>query len=222
MRCLGSLIVLFAAMVSQAAPPDAPKELTATVKEPSVLMFMAPPDAKVARAQAFDVDKCFVARMWTDDQNIHNYMIFPKVPGEYRIVWWTVGEGTSTQTIITVPGTIPPPVPVPPVDPPPTPDPPTKPTSLYFLIIRPDGPASAEFTRIMSLPAWNELRTAGHVIKDKTLTDTKSWGYSPPTLTILPVVLTLDTRGGTSRIVRDPIPLPGTDAGIVGLPVGVK
>jgi hypothetical protein len=108
----------------------------------------------------------------------------------------------------------------PPTDPPDTPDP--KPTAYYFLIVRPDGPASAEFTRTMGLPAWDALRKAGHLVKDKTLAEAVGLGLSIPGGTTLPTVVTLVQGETKSKVVRDPVPLPTTDAAVQDLPKGVK
>jgi hypothetical protein len=209
-------LLLLAAAVSLAGPPDVPKALTVKAGEPTSLTFTAPGDGKVGSAQAFDPAKCFVSRMWADDPASHVYMVFPKVPGEYRVVWWTAGETASVQTVITATGDAGPAPPPGPVDPPVTPPS----GALYFMVIRPDGPASPEFTRVMQDPAWLELLAKGHTFKDKTVTEARPW-FTPPPGTTLPVVLTLRTAGGKSVIARGPVALPTTADGIRGLPAGV-
>jgi hypothetical protein len=110
-----------------------------------------------------------------------------------------------------------------PPDPPTPPDPPVPPTgTYYFLVVRPDGPASPAFTAAMALPAWGELRTKGHKFKDKTVTEAKALNLELPAGTQLPCVVTLATEGGVSKIVRGPVPLPLTDAAVRALPEGVK
>lgn len=106
----------------------------------------------------------------------------------------------------------------------PLPDP-GKPGSLFFVIIRADGPASAEFTRVMSNAGWDALRMTGCKVKDYGYAEAcKSLGLCLPAGTTLPVVVTLRVSfdGKTSRVVREAIPLPTTVQGIAALPQGVR
>jgi hypothetical protein len=109
--------------------------------------------------------------------------------------------------------------PVPPPPPPKDKEPPTQPSSLYFLIVRPDGPASPAFSKIMADPAWAELTKAGHQFKDKTQTEALALRFVLPPGTTLPVVATLrvSADGKTSELVAGPIPLPTTSEGILSL-----
>lgn len=102
----------------------------------------------------------------------------------------------------------------PPVDPvPPVTD------KFYFLLVRPDGPALPAFTKAMELPAWNELRTKGHLIKDKTLTESAAFNVTIPNGTALPCVVTLkyNADGKTMSQVRVG-PFPTTNDAIAKLP----
>ena len=120
----------------------------------------------------------------------------------------------STQSCtITVEGdTLPPapPTPVPPVPPVPT-------LTYYFMVVRADGPASPEFTRIMSDPAWAQLQAKKHKVKDFTQARARQLGLSLPVGMTLPVVVTIRETGGKSIIVRSAIPLPTTSAEILRL-----
>lgn len=111
-------------------------------------------------------------------------------------------------------GTIAPPVVDPPVKPPVI-----IPTTLYFLVVRADGPAAPEFTKVMSLPAWMDLRAAGHSYKDKTVTEAKALGVTLPAGSPLPCVVTLAVTPSGSEIVRGPIALPTTADAIAKLPI---
>lgn len=98
---------------------------------------------------------------------------------------------------------------------PPKPDPPVPPTGkLYFAIVRPDGPAAPAFTKIMSDPAWFELRQAGHQIKDFTVAESRRLNIPVAAGTTLPVVVTLQTGATESKVIRPAIPLPVTADGI--------
>lgn len=83
--------------------------------------------------------------------------------------------------------TIPPPNPKdPPVTPPPT-------QSLYFLIVRADGPSTPAFTKVMQMPEWNTLVKDGHTVKDMSRTDAVLLGAKLDGVT-LPSILVLRTR----------------------------
>lgn len=120
---------------------------------------------------------------------------------------------------LTIGGTIvpPPKKPTDPVDPPPT-------TGKYFfVVVRPDGPASPEFTKAMSLPEWTTLRTAGHKYKDKTISAAKAdLDLEIPAGTVMPTVITLSVENGKSVIVRGPTPLPADGPGVLKLTEGIK
>lgn len=107
-----------------------------------------------------------------------------------------------------------------PTAPPPTPkDPPVTPVprdGLYFLIVRPDGPATARFTKTIGLPEWEQLRAAGHLVKDKTYTDSKAFVTLPANV-MLPVVAVLKEGAGSSTLLRV-VPLPDAGPGIIALP----
>lgn len=92
------------------------------------------------------------------------------------------------------------------------------PAVYYFLVVRADGPASPEFTRIISLPAWADLRAAGHSYKDKSVTEAKALGVVFPVGTVYPCVVTLKVTPAGSVVVRGPVPLPTTADGVTQLP----
>lgn len=149
--------------------------------------------------------------------------------GRMEIAYIPVGATTDEEIIVKTvdvegnKGPQPPPDKPPPDKPPPDPQPvPVKPL-YYFLIVRPDGPASPEFTKVMSDPAWAELQKAGHSVKDKTLTDAGKLGLTLPVGQPLPTVVTLvvSADGTKSKVVRGPINLPTTSDGIRRLPEGV-
>lgn len=157
-------------------------------------------------------------------------ILWGKKPGTVELSAWGVVNGRAKRLLtksFRVGGLIPPPIPPPVVPPvPPVPDPPVTPpsTAFYFLVVRKDGPADPAFTRTMGDPAWADLRKAGHLIKDKTLTEAAQLGLSFPAGTKLPCVVTLQETadGKNHKIVRDAIALPTTGDGIRKLPEGVK
>lgn len=142
----------------------------------------------------------------------HAVAVWGLSPGRVLLTADGVEEGrivTLVRVVIAVGGTTQP-GPVPPV---PIPNPPSQPVpaSLYFLIVRANGPASPEFAAVLANPAWGELRKAGHTVKDKTLGELGD-EYRVPSGTTLPCVITLkrSVDGRNSTIVRGPVDLPTT------------
>lgn len=139
-------------------------------------------------------------------------------------VWKNGDDGpVLVQTIDVRVGQGPRPPPEPPVPPGPIDPPAPTPTSLYFMVVRVDGPADAAFVRTMADPAWADLRKAGHLVKDFTLTDARRLGTTIPDGSTLPAVVTLSVSadGKKSTVVRDAIPLPTTTDAIRNLPEGI-
>lgn len=100
--------------------------------------------------------------------------------------------------------------------------PPVTSDTFYFVVIRADGPATSQFTKIMADPAWSQLRKDGHRVKDKTVSEATAIGVTLPSDVSPPAVVTLVEDASTSRIVRQAIALPTTTATILDLPKGVK
>ena len=94
--------------------------------------------------------------------------------------------------------------------------------SLYFLVVRNDGPAGGEFTANMKSPQWKTLEAAGHRVKDFTFTDSKAF-VTLPAGTVLPCVVTLRVSADWKAFaqVAGPVALPSGDA-ILDLPKAVK
>lgn len=151
-----------------------------------------------------------------------NRLEFVGPPGEYRVtlIWFVVGpDGEITADEVSdrfkISGaTAPPPPPKDPKDPPPPAG------SLYFLVVRPDGPASPEFTRVMGFDGWKSLAEKGHRVKDFTAAEARPW-FAVPAGTQLPCVVTLRVGATASTVVRGPVPLPADNAGILKLTEGV-
>lgn len=131
-------------------------------------------------------------------------------PGRVLLTADGVEEGrivTLVRVVIAVGGPTQP-IPVPPV-PIPNPPAPPVPVSLYFLILRANGPASPEFAAVLANPAWGDLRKAGHTVKDKTLGELGD-EYRVPSGTTLPCVVTLKRTDRGMTVVRGPVDLPTT------------
>lgn len=97
------------------------------------------------------------------------------------------------------------------------PVPPVVGTKINYLAIIRGNVATAEYTRIMDLPAWKELEAKGVKVKDFTAEyAANSLGITLADGTKLPVVVALNDPGPPGKSVRIglPKPLPGDDAGI--------
>lgn len=221
MRNYGAILLLLAAAPLYAAPPTLtlPPEVTGDVA--AFVVVKAKTDGKVVKFVALDPGlNVFPAELLSDPTAT---VVTSARAGRFRLLAYTgTADGPSEPAVCAVViggSTVPPPLP-PPDKPPP--DNPPPPATLFFLVIRPDGPASPEFTKTMENAAWGELVAAGHKFKEKTLTESKAWGYVPPPGTTLPAVLTLRVEGSRSKEARGPVPLPTTADGIRALPEGVK
>ncbi len=147
--------------------------------------------------------------------NLTNRTIFLGTPGvkyqidaqyfSYNDVKKQVEVKEETQ-YLTFGGSIEPPVKDPPVKDPDIIPPPT-PKKFYFLVVRADGPADPAFTQKMADPNWATLRSKGHQVKDKTVTEAAALGIR---VTSTPSVVTLvvSADGKSSTIYRAGVPLP--------------
>lgn len=137
-------------------------------------------------------------------------------PGTYEVRAWNAkGDVASpiARCTITIIGTAPAPMPQPqPKDPPATPA-----TKLYFLLVRPDGQAHPEFTRIISLSAWSTLTTAGHQYRDATLTEARGTGVDIPAGTLLPCVVLLLPKPDGGYRQNAIVPMPTTAEEVLAL-----
>ncbi len=126
-------------------------------------------------------------------------------PGRYRVLAYSGnGDGPSepAQTVVVIGGAVKPP----PVDPVP---PPTG-EVYYFAVIRADQ-ATKEIADAMRLPAWDDVRKAGHLVKDIPLSELPSGIARPTTLPVL-VTLRQNSDGKTWTPIPGTKPMPTTDA----------
>ena len=125
--------------------------------------------------------------------------------GRYRILCYSGNaDGPSEPVITTVVIGSPDPTPDKPTDPE---DPvPTPSTRYYFTVVRADGPAAPEFERWMKLSAWDDVRKAGHYVKDFEVSKLPP-GIAKPTALPSVVVMVQNTDGKTfSEQKRGPMP----------------
>lgn len=114
------------------APPEVPKEpLKLKVGEDQQVTITYTKGKEAAYRAAFDSKDCTFFRGYeTPGSGQMNFLVSPKRTGDFRVVFWLVGEGDSSVLIIKAIGSGPTPPPVDPVDPPPVDptDPPVVPT----------------------------------------------------------------------------------------------
>lgn len=115
------MLLLFAATVAWAAPPEAPKTVPARVGEVVSFSLKVPAGKKLGMHTPHPDSDLFIARLWSEDPAVYNFMAQPKKAGKFVIVWWTADETSGVNTVIDAGGT--PPVP---------PDPPAPTTVTSF------------------------------------------------------------------------------------------
>lgn len=212
-----SLAVVIAAALStdlstaQAAPPtiEVPKEVTGEVG--AFVVIRAKSDAK--NVQFYHIDpglSVFPSDLLTDPKAT---VVTSARDGTYRIlVYAGNADGASIPVVIIVKigkATAPP-------DPK---EPPTTPAGkLYFVAIRPDGPAQIEFSRVMGLSQWAELAKLGHAYKDKTHSEAAALGIKLPAgATYGVAILRISADGKTSTQLAY-APFPSSAADVLNLP----
>lgn len=187
-------------------PPEVRGDVGAFVPIPAVT------DGKTVTWKVIDPGlNMFPAELLKDTKTA---VVSSAVAGRYRVIAVTAaGDEVSqfAETLVVIGNAAKPP----PTDPPPQP-----PAALYFLVVRPDGPAAPAFTRAMSLPEWRALEAAGHKVKDKTATEARKLGVVVPPVVAAPyvVVLRVSADGLSSAVLRDSVPLPATGADVLKLP----
>ncbi len=225
-----AVLVLSAASVFATEPATIPRaksiKLDAGFDPPAVMVprsgfavYVPPAEVKAVEYIALDGEDAFPVQVVGGSPTAFVFFSRGLPEKSYRFVGVASdaqGNLTRKQFAVTV-GAPKPPGTTPPKDPPAVPS-----DTFYFLVVRADGPATAQFTKIMADPAWSTLRTAGHKVKDFTLTAAAAIGVKLPNDVPPPAVVTLVESDTTSRIVRAAIPLPTTSPSILDLPKGVK
>lgn len=215
-RLLAVMTFLMSAALISATPPEVPVELKAPAGK--VKEFVIKGDGNKKFGKTLVGGTAAFRGFPGDNPGETVFWLVPETDDPLWIVWVTEGD---TQQVVTKVNerTVAPPPPKKPDDPPPAPT-----GKLYFLVIRPDGPTSTEFTKIMSNPGWTSLRTAGHSVGAATVTESIPLKLNIQAGTPLPTVVTLrvSADGRSSTKVREPVPLPSTTDAILKLPEGVN
>lgn len=209
---LASALASFAEPPSLAIPADLKPtngyvRFTPTTEAKSVV-YIARDDAYPFPSEELKDPRRFILPVVGLKDGTYRFFAVGSLNDEMTVVEFSVVIGKPT-----TPG--PPPV-DPPKDPPPAPA-----GTVYFMVVRPDGPAQAEFASIMADPAWAEHRAAGRRVKDYTLTESTAI-YKLPSGTTLPCVVTISSGPKDSKVLAGPVPLPKTTDGIRKLGEGLR
>lgn len=217
MRVPCAFLALCLPLVASAAPPTVtlPPEIPGALSN-FVLVKAEVSGAKVVKYVALDAGLNVFPSGLLNDQTAT--VVTAIKPGKYRLLAYSGnqdGPSEPAQTLIVISD-----VPTP-LDPKPTPpkptDPPTTPTPadvMYFAAVRADQ-NTAEFEKLMKLPAWDELRQKGHVVKDIPISELPSGIDKPGSLPVV-VVLRRNADGKTWTPLKS-VPMPTTDEAIRGL-----
>lgn len=202
--------VLAAITVSQAAPPVVPVELKAEVGKPVQLTVTGSAGKKVGTAKTFDPTALVFVRLWSEDPNTYEYLVWASAEGTSYVPFWTEGETTAAVCKITVgKGAVKPP-PADPVDPPPATG------KKFFLLVRADGPIDpVGFEPYANLPAWKELAALGHLMADVPISKLSPTFPKPAGLPAM--IVTTVNADGKSITYQSTAAIPKTDTEIRGL-----
>lgn len=222
LRYVSILAVLLASPLTAAPPTFDPPAQIPTVS--GVAVWMPPADCVSVKYIGLDGEEEFPLELIGGSRTGFAFITRGLPAGKvYRftgVASSATGEQIEKTFAVTIPGDVipPPKKPPDPVDPPP----PTK--GLFFVVVRPDGPADPTFTKAMGFPAWSAHRLAGNNCKDYTATEAKERLKINTAGVTLPAVYVLqgNADGKTSKIVRGPVDLPGTDAGVAKLAEGIQ
>lgn len=210
-----------------AAPPTVPdgRVVKVAVGKDTLVKVVGDGKSEFTAAPAFAPDDCTWFPGERDD-GTQIFLVRPQVAKKFYVILWTVGDPRGkyeTLEIDATGGTPGDPVKPPPgVDPPPPAEPPPVTAGLYFMVIRPDGPASQAFTAAIGNPGWVELVKAGHTVKDVTLSEAARLGYTLESGTTVPAVVVLrPAADGKSSAELKTVPMPTTRESILKLVEGL-
>lgn len=200
-------------------PPEVPAELKAR-------------PGQMIRVTVRTENEIGTLRNFTDEEAFWGELVSPKgtrqfvfqAPADgkrstFVVGWWTKGETEGATTTISVEGVTPDPLPPPKKDPDPV-DPPGG-GPYYFMVVRPDGAAHPDYTRLMADPGWKTLRDKGHTVKEFTRSAAAKWTTPPESMpySVTTLVVTRNAKGEPqSTIVRGSIVLPTATTDITKLP----
>jgi hypothetical protein len=211
-----ALLSVFAAVaLATAAPPvvTLPPEIRGDV---SAFVVVKPSEVKDADAVKFvPLDaglSVFPGDLLTDKKVT---VVVAAKAGRYRLLAYSGNKDGASEPAITtlVIGGATTPPPVPPVDPP-------APiiSKLHFMVVRPSGPIAPSTEAAMNLPAWSEVKAAGHTYSDLPFDALPESAKLKFTGQPLPFLLVWEHKGGQIVLTERPAgKMPTTDTDLRGL-----
>jgi hypothetical protein len=210
MRAQTALLWVLAAVVAAAAAPPVvtlPAEVTGDVGS-FVAVRASVTEAKVVKFVPLDAGlNVFPADLLADKTAT---VVTAGKPGRYRILAYSGNaDGPSEPATVTVVIGGSPPV-TDPGKPDPKPDPvkPEPATVFYFAVVGPSGPVAPSTAAALKLPAWDEIRRAGHVVNYIPVDELNP---ELPRPGMLPAVIVLKKDGERWKDTANNKPLPTTD-----------
>lgn len=118
-----------------AAPPKVPPPVAVAVGDDVMVEVAVEEGKKGAYAPGFDLADCILFRGYSASEQTMSFLVRPKKPGKYIVIFWTVGEAASAQLVVTAGGAAPAPLPQPTPTPAPVPQPTPKPQTDRLAIV---------------------------------------------------------------------------------------
>ena len=213
MRVPFALAFVLSAVVAATAAPPKPAAEKVTVSVGELSRVEVTPDAAgvVGWASGAGDADLFVDELAPRGGKTR-LLVQAKRAGTYRVILWTKGETDSTYVEIVAGGS--PPV-TDPGKPDTKPDPKPEPAAVfYFAVVGPSGPVAPSTAAALKLPAWDELRKAGHVVNYIPVDELNQ---ELPRPGMLPAVMVLRKDGDKWKDTGANKPLPTTDEQVRGL-----
>lgn len=206
-RTTALLLALVSVAVAGGQTVTAPKEVTAPVGRLATIVVQS----DGADTKYFADDGLDVFREYDPDAKTIRLRVVGYTAGKYylRAITCRDNKLSDPVTVTVVIGGAKPDDPV-------KPDPvkPEPATVYYFAVVGPSGPVAPATAAVMKLPAWDELRKAGHTVNYFPV-DELNTGLTRPTT--LPAVMVLKKDGDKWVDTGSNKPLPTTDEAIRGL-----
>lgn len=217
MRATCAMLVGLLASLATAAPPTltAPPEVKGDVSAFVVVKATAA-GAKWVKYVPLDSGLSVFPSDLLADKTVT--VVVAAKAGRYRVLAYTGTDegGAEAVTVLVIGdgGTKPTDPPVKPIDPPPAPG-----TKQHFMIVRANGPIQPAVEAAMNLPAWAEVKAAGHTYADLPFDSLTDDAKAKVTQT-LPAVLVWNYTADGKRIQlgeKPAVKMPTTDTEIRGL-----
>lgn len=210
-RLIAVAVVLAGLLPAFADPPKVtlPAEIPGEVSAFVVVRAKLEGEAKGVKYHPIDPGLSVFPSELLSDKTVT--VVVAAKPGRYRVLAYSGNaDGPSEPAVTTVVIGGAKPVP-PPIDPPPTDPPPPATGRLYFAVVHAAGPLAPDLAAALRLPAWDEVRAKGHLMKDFAVDDLPAGVDRPSSL---PAVVTLKANadGKTWTPVPGSKPVPTTDA----------